>query len=394
MRAVASFGDDPEKIVVLLPPGDPQVMLADVATKPNFQLFGTAFSYSYPEEELGKRPAQPAKTLIEMGVPYCFHVPDNAMFELKQDAAVSHLVFRKVWTTRAAGSSNADYRSPTRVLYHNKTTVRTPNFPTEPDHGPEPICTGVNVEAEKDRSGLYRYSLVWMFLHTAYARETLISKAGAESARSDMIARGVAAINRFVDIYRAVTKAAHVQRLASVHVRDIFFREHNIGFHGASFGHGIGTAVMNRSETELNAISRMCATGEDIATWDLLFLDADASLNSNSFTLAVVNAFQALELRLEDFLERRMAHQGMQPADIEERLGRIWRTKERLKDLVAPLVGRRLIDDDPNLWNRFCWAYDDIRNKLIHAARDLDHDKAERAISACRDVGAWLDMIV
>lgn len=394
MRAVASFGDDPEKIVVLLPPGDPQVMLAEVATKPNFQLFGTAFPYSYPDEELGKRPAQPANTLIEMGVPYCFHVPDNAMFELKQDGAVSHLVFRKVWTTRAAGSSNADYRSPTHVLYHNKTTVRTPNFPTEPDLGPEPICTGVNVEAEKDRSGLYRYSLVWMFRDTAYTRETLISKAGAESARSDMIACGVAAINRFVDIYRAVTKAAHVQRLANVHVRDIFFREHNIGFHSASFGHGIGTAVMNRSETELNAISRMSATGEDIATWDLLFLDADASLNSNSFTLGVVNAFQALELRLEDFLEGRMAHHGMPPADIEERLGRIWRTKERLKDLVPSLVGRRLIDDDPNLWNRFCWAYDDIRNKLIHAARDLDHDKAERAISACRDVGAWLDTIV
>jgi hypothetical protein len=329
-----------------------------------------------------------------MGVPYCFHVPDNAMFKLKQDGVVSHLAFRKVWTTRAAGSSNADYRSPTRVLYHNKTTVQTPNFPTEPDHGPEPICRGVNVEAEKDRSGLYRYSLVWMFLDTAYTRETLISKVGAESARSDLIACGIAGINRFVDIYRTVIKAPHVQRLASVHVRDIFFREHNIGFHGASFGHGIGTAVMNRSETELNAISRMCATGEAIATWDLLFLDAYASLNSNSFTLAVVNAFQALELRLEDFLERRMAHQGMQPADIEEQLGRIWRTKERLKDLVPSLVGRRLIDDDPNLWNRFCFAYDDIRNKLIHAARDLDHDRAERAISACREVGAWLDAIM
>jgi hypothetical protein len=393
MRVVASFGGDPEKIVVLLPPGDPQVMLADVATKPNFHLFGTALSYSYPEEELSKRPAQPANTLIEMGVPYCFHVPDNSMFELKQDAAVSHLVFRKVWTTRAAGSSNADYRSPTHVLYHNKTTVQTPYFTTDPAHGPEPICTGVNMEAEKDRSGLYRYSLVWIFFDTAYKRETLICKTGAEAVRSDMIARGVAAINRFVDIYRAVTKAAHVQRLARVHVRDIFFREHNIGFHGASFGHGIGTAVMNRSETELNAISRMCATGEDIAMWDLLFLDADASLNSNSFTLAVVNAFQALELRLEDLLERRMAHQGMESAQIEERLGRIWRTKERLKDLVPSLVGRRLIDDDASLWNRFCWA-DDIRNKLIHAARDLDHDKAERAISACRDVGAWLDSIM
>jgi predicted phage-related endonuclease len=88
-----------------------------------------------------------------------------------------------------------------------------------------------------------------------------------------------------------------------------------------------------------------------------------------------------------------MAHQGMESAQIEERLGRIWRTKERLKDLVPSLVGRRLIDDDASLWNRFCWA-DDIRNKLIHAARDLDHDKAERAISACRDVGAWLDSIM
>ena len=60
-----------------------------------------------------------------------------------------------------------------------------------------------------------------------------------------------------------------------------------------------------------------------------------------------MNAFQALELRLEDFLERRMAHQGMQPADIEEQLGGIWRTKERLKDLVPSLVGSRLIDDNP-----------------------------------------------
>ena len=56
MRAVASFGDDPTRIEVILPPGDPQVMLAEVATKPNFQIFGTAVSYSYPDEELVKRP--------------------------------------------------------------------------------------------------------------------------------------------------------------------------------------------------------------------------------------------------------------------------------------------------------------------------------------------------
>lgn len=72
----------------------------------------------------------------------------------------------------------------------------------------------------------------------------------------------------------------------------------------------------------------------------------------------------------------------------------IWRTKERLKELVPSLSGRRLIDDDPKLWDRFCWAYDDIRNKLIHAARELDHNKIERALAACRDVRRWLDTIV
>jgi hypothetical protein len=391
MKAVASFGDDPTKVEIILPPGDPQVMLAEVATKPDFQLFGTAFSYSYPEEELAKRPAQPANTLVEIGVPYCFHAPVNFMVTLKDAKATSHLVFKKVWTIRAQASSDADYLSPTHVLYHNKTSIKTPNFPTEPDLGPEPICTGTNVEALKDQAGLYRYSLVWMFFDTVYTRQTLTSETGGQSARSEVIARAVDALNRFIDIYRAVTNSAHIQRLSSVHVRDLFFQEHNVGFHGAAFGHGIGAAIMNRSGAELNDIAGKAATGEEIPPWDLLFLDAEASLETNAFTLAVVNAFQALELHLEDFLEKKMTAQGLSGAEIEERLGRIWRTKERLKDLVPALTGRRVIDDDPKLWDRFCWAYDDIRNKLIHAARDLDHDKTERALVACRDVRGWLD---
>lgn len=393
MIAVASFGDDPTKVEVILPPGDPQIMLAQVATKPNFQLFGTAFSYSYPADELAQRPAQPANTLIEMGVPYCFHVPDNTMIELRDLGQVSHLVFKKVWTRRAEGSSDADYRSPTHVLYHNKTSVNTPTFPTEPDFGPQPICTGVNVEELNDRAGLYRYSLVWAFFNTTYAREALTSKVGGETARVEMIARAIAALNRFIDIYRVVTRSAHIQRLSSVHVRDIFLREHNIGFHGASFGHGIGTAVMNRSEAELAAIVRKAATEEEIPPWDLLFLDSEASLGINAFTLSVVNAFQALELRLQEFLEKKMNDQGLTTTEIEERLSKTWRTKERLKDLVPDLSGRRLSQDNRDLWDRFCWAYDDVRNKLIHAARNLDHDKTERALRACQGVRDWLDKI-
>lgn len=58
---------------------------------------------------------------------------------------------------------------------------------------------------------------------------------------------------------------------------------------------------------------------------------------------------------------------------------------------MPSLTGHRLIDDDPKLWDRFCWAYDDIRNKLIHAARDLDYDRTDRALRACRDVSQWLN---
>jgi hypothetical protein len=393
MIAVASFGDDPEQIQVILPPGDPETVLADVATKPDFQLFGMALSYAYPEKELAKLQAQPANTLVEIASPYCFHVPDRATFGMKDERGAVHLAFRKVWTDRTAGSSSADYRSPTRVLYHNKTTLQTPNFPTQPDLGPEPVCKGINIEADKDRSGVYRYSVVRIFFDTAYTVEMLTAKAAAESARSESIARAIAVLNRFIDVYRVVTNSAHIQRVPNVHVRDIYFRELNLGFHAASFGHGIRTAIMNRSETELKAISRIITAGEEIAPWDLLFLDAQSSLGSNSFTLAVVNAFQALELRLEDFLEKKMALQGLSTAQIEEQLSRNWRTKDRLRVLVPDLAGRKLITDDQALWNRFCWAYDDIRNKLIHAARDLDDTRTETAITACRDVSRWLDSI-
>ncbi len=88
-----------------------------------------------------------------------------------------------------------------------------------------------------------------------------------------------------------------------------------------------------------------------------------------------------------------MTDQGLTTTEIEERLSKNWRTKERLKDLVPSLSGRRVIEDDRDLWDRFCWAYDDVRNKLIHAARDLDHDKTERALRACQDVRNWLDKI-
>jgi hypothetical protein len=60
---------------------------------------------------------------------------------------------------------------------------------------------------------------------------------------------------------------------------------------------------------------------------------------------------------------------------------------------IPLLTSRQLFEDDRNVWDRFCWAYDDIRNKLIHAARDLDQNRTEKAITACREVERWLNSI-
>jgi hypothetical protein len=150
---------------------------------------------------------------------------------------------------------------------------------------------------------------------------------------------------------------------------------------------------MNRSEDELQEIGKVSASGAEIRSWDLLMLDAEASKDNNQYTLAVVNAFQALELRLQDFIETTMTFQGIPRAEIEDRLNKTWRMKERLKDLVPALTGRKLITDDSDLWDRFCWAHDDIRNKLIHSARDLDYAKTENTVGTCRDVNRWLDSI-
>jgi hypothetical protein len=98
-------------------------------------------------------------------------------------------------------------------------------------------------------------------------------------------------------------------------------------------------------------------------------------------------------MRLEEFLQKKMVLQGLSATQIEDQLGRTWRTKDRLRELVPALVGRKLINDDRGLWDRFCWAYDDIRNKLIHAARDLDYPRTESAITACHDVSLWLNSI-
>ena len=106
----------------------------------------------------------------------------------------------------------------------------------------------------------------------------------------------------------------------------------------------------------------------------------------------MVHAFQALELYLEEFLRVRLAAKGFAETVVENRLNSVWRTKERLKDILREATGHSLLEER-QLWDDFCTVYDQTRNKLIHTARDLDTTRTRKAVQVCRDIIRWLETL-
>lgn len=393
IRAVASFGDDPSKVEVVLPIGDVRQMLSEVSTKPQFQVYGMSLRYSYPEEVLATLPPMPANTLVEVALPFCFHLPNGIFLRVSPAGLPATVVaLQKVWTVAATGSSTADYYATDRVTYHNPTNLQTPNFPQDPVMGPIAQCSGVNIERERDSTGTYRYTKVRIFFDTTYSATIKEDNEEFARAEKEVVMIALQVVNRLIDVYRLVTRSDYVQRVPAIHVTDLFLRQHNLGSHGASFGHGIRTAIMNRSEGEVQEIAKLLQSGDELPLHELLLLDAQASLEDNRFTLAVVHAFQALELYLEEFLRVRLAAKGFAETVVEDRLNSVWRTKERLKDILREATGHSLLEERP-LWDDFCTVYDQTRNKLIHTARDLDTPRTRKAVQVCRDVIRWLETL-
>jgi hypothetical protein len=145
IRAVASFGDDPEKVELSLPPGAVPEMLAEVAMKPQFQLYGMSVRYSYPDETLASRQSGPANTLVEVSLPYCLNLPNGIVLNVKTSACLpAFAALAKTWTELAEGSSAADFYAIDRVTYHSPGSIQTPSFPEEPELGPaarSPLAT-------------------------------------------------------------------------------------------------------------------------------------------------------------------------------------------------------------------------------------------------------------
>jgi hypothetical protein len=390
-------GDEPVEFLQLADesarPSETEIrqMLSQVSLKKSLQVYGMNLRYSLAPGGAPDPARFPRNTLVEVALPYCLHLPNglNLAVSVPEANCGAIVVLQKFWTSAAAGSATADLFTTDHVTYAAPVTLNTPNFPEDPELGPRAGCSGTNIEIDRDINGQFRYSKLKIFFDTQHHRLASVSETEIIAARDEAVGLALKIVNRIIDVYRYVTKEDFVQRLGSIHVTDLYFAHHDVGIQGASFGGGIRDAIMNRTKREIEEIAATLKVQSELPLADLLFLDAQAALSSERYVLAVIHAFQALEVFLEEFLYRRFAAKGM-AADAIERIVAPRRTKERLKEVLSQATGHSLTEDR-ELWDRFCLVYDQVRNKLIHAAKEIDQQRSRQAVEVSLAVQAWLN---
>ena len=127
----------------------------------------------------------------------------------------------------------------------------------------------------------------------------------------------------------------------------------------------------------------MLLEGQKPKLYDLLLLDAQNSLDIKNLSLAIVQSFQALDIFVEDFLlEKLQTVKSLTEQQADDHLTKDnnWKTKNRLKEVLKDVTGFSLEDKDVILWNKWCAAYKDVRNDVIHKGKDASVQEVTDAL--------------
>jgi hypothetical protein len=363
-------------------------LLNQVRVRPEFVVYGfrTLASYVDPpprEAMLGHN------TLVEISIPYTLHLPNDVPIDVRcPELGPASLVLRKVWTTLAAGSNDAEIYADDRLLYYGPTQPLSPFTPQAPELGPWPRYTGRNIEVGQDTYGILRYTRVRAFfdlalpdVDSADADEAV----GAAKLRAlDEATRiGKQIVNYLLDVYRYVTGAAHVERLHTMAVDRVYFADHNLVSEGHAVEGGVGSAIVNRSGREIQQIRAMLLTGAEPETHVLLTQSSRAALARGQLVLGVVAAFQALEILIETKLRTAYAKRGLPEADITKKLKQSYKTKDRLTVLCREVTGGQSVADDANFWDSWLTNCNRKRNGIVHRNEGVTDSEALVVVELC-----------
>jgi hypothetical protein len=344
-------------------------LLHQVRIRPEIVLYSLRTVSSY-EDPLPKSNLFGHNTLVEICLPYTLHLPSDMPLDVAYPKdCMATVVVRKVWTDLAVGSNTAEIYSDDCQLYYGPVQLASPNIPQAPELGPSPHFSGTNLEIAKDTHGVFRYTQIHVFFES-----TQTAIAGLDTDEAVQAARSLAydgamktakdVVNYLLDVYRYVTSAEHVERLSTMNVRRVYFADHNLLFEEVGIEGGLGSAIVNRSGREISRIREMLLAGAEPERHVLLMQSARAALNRGQLVLAVVVAFQSLEILLETKLRLAYAKLGLSDADVTERLKRWYRTKDRLTRLCREVTGGSCVGDDTLCWGIIYLPYHAPRSRV------------------------------
>ncbi len=263
-------------------------------------------------------------------------------------------------------------------------------FPHKPETGCEVAIYRKNIQKIRDNTGKYRYTNLKIFFNTNYTKNELDSKKILDTVHPEIAEIAQNIVNKILDCYRYVTKEDFIEKLAFINILDIYFFKENIGYYPVL--PNVEGARMNRSEVEINSIREMLGTDNKPPVFELLRLNAQSSFERRAYVLSVVESFQALEIFLENYLIRILKKKGLSKEEIKERLRKIWRTKERLRDLLKEATDRSLLEDK-TLWDSWCTMYDKVRSEVVHYGKEPSTKEAFDVIDCNNKVIKWIENI-
>ncbi len=367
--------------------------LTKITDKPNTTIYGTVTSFSYTKKNVLKD-FDFGNVLIEAHLPYCLHIPNHVDLSI----LIPELNFKalitpeKIWTNRAqedgVKSDLLDYYTENTPLYFNRSSILGPRMPIDSELGWEHFIRGKNIEKIKDKNGTFRYSRVYIQFNLNLPRD--INSLSSESQKNlfkEVTDKSLLSINRLIDNYRDISNETHVRRLGRISVNFIYFIPQNIGFYLSDFN--ITTAMINRSRKEINELYSRLDKGEKPEFYKLLLLNAQNSFESNDYTMAIVESFQALEIFLENYLISEFKKRGDKEVDYKNVLGKYWTTKQRLNDVLNKVKNVKL-NQQANMWDKWCLHYDKTRNEVIHAGREPIENETKETLELNEKVINWV----
>lgn len=338
-----------------------------------------------------------AKILLEVNLPYCLHIPESLLYEIKLSSGEIVFVksFKK-WTKNALdpdpqkSSRENDIFAEDREIFFKDFDILSPMFPQKEEDGWQYQFTGKNIEFERDINGHFRYTKMYIYANKVYDDPGELS----QEMKTEIEEFTLEVVNQFIEVYRYITREDFVERLYRVNIAAIYFLSSKQGIYASTFSKSnIRNAVINKSKKTVDQIQEMLSAGKHPELYENLLLDAINALNKGNYSICVVSSFQALEIFLENYLSAGYRKLNLTGDQTRKILEKFWKTKDRLRKSLKEITGKDICRENSKLWVRFCGVCNKIRNEVIHKGYQTNEGEAKETLEVVESIINWINSL-